>query len=340
MSPFNPSGLNRILVIQTASIGDVILATPVVEKLHHFFPGAAIDLLIKQGNEGLFKGHPFLHEVITWDKQGHKLRNLNQLVLRIRGTRYDLVVNIQRFASTGLITALSGAGITIGFDKNPFSFFFTKKIRHRIGPGIHEVQRNLELIREITDDSLQGPRLYPSPIPYPSPYPLPKRGGEAGVRYTISPASLWFTKQFPKERWVELIQRIDPSAAIYLLGSGSDIALCDGIIRDSGHPGAVNLAGRLTFLESAALMKTSKMNFTNDSAPMHLASAVEAPVTVIYCSTIPGFGFGPLSPDSAIVEIEGPLYCRPCGLHGRRACPETHFRCAREIDMNRLAARL
>jgi ADP-heptose:LPS heptosyltransferase len=82
------------------------------------------------------------------------------------------------------------------------------------------------------------------------------------------------------------------------------------------------------------------MNFTNDSAPMHLASAVDAPVTVVYCSTVPGFGFGPLSSDSCVVEIEKPLYCRPCGLHGLKACPEHHFRCALEIPANRLTARL
>jgi heptosyltransferase-2 len=102
----------------------------------------------------------------------------------------------------------------------------------------------------------------------------------------------------------------------------------------------MDLAGNLSFLESASLMKDAQMNFTNDSAPMHLASAINAPVTVIYCSTIPRFGFGPLSDDSKIVEISGELYCRPCGIHGYRSCPEKHFRCATQIDVNQLVARL
>jgi heptosyltransferase-2 len=87
-------------------------------------------------------------------------------------------------------------------------------------------------------------------------------------------------------------------------------------------------------------MKEAVMNFTNDSAPLHLASAVNAPVTVIYCSTIPGFGFGPLSGDSTIIETREKLDCRPCGLHGLKACPEKHFRCATTIDTRELVQRI
>ena len=106
--------MNTVLVIQTASIGDVILATPVVEKLHRVYPGAAIDLLVKKGNESLFDGHPFLHDILVWDKSRNKYAGLYRLASRIRKTRYDLVVNVQRFASTGLLTACSGAEMTIG----------------------------------------------------------------------------------------------------------------------------------------------------------------------------------------------------------------------------------
>ena len=82
------------------------------------------------------------------------------------------------------------------------------------------------------------------------------------------------------------------------------------------------------------------MNYVNDSAPMHLASAVNAPVCVIYCSTVPHFGFGPLSDISNIVEVKENLDCRPCGLHGHRACPKGHFKCAQQIDVQQLLANL
>ncbi|MBC7848270.1 MAG: glycosyltransferase family 9 protein, partial [Chitinophagaceae bacterium] len=86
----------------------------------------------------------------------------------------------------------------------------------------------------------------------------------------------------------------------------------------------------------AALQQDAQMNYVNDSAPMHFASAMNAPVTAVYCSTIPSFGFGPLSDKRFIVEIEEPLPCRPCGLHGRPACPLGHFNCALKIKEEQL----
>jgi heptosyltransferase-2 len=71
---------------------------------------------------------------------------------------------------------------------------------------------------------------------------------------------------------------------------------------------------------------------------MHFASAVNAPVAAIYCSTLPSFGFGPLSDKRFVIEIEEKLYCRPCGLHGHKACPQGHFRCALDIRDEQLLA--
>lgn len=330
------SDLNRFLVIQTASLGDVILTTPVLEKLHHYYPDAKIDLLVKKGNEGLFENHPFLNELLVWDKKNGKYRNLVDMLKRIRKNGYDCVINFQRFASSGLITAFSGAKLKCGFDKNPWAPVFNIKVWHEIGKtGIHETKRNLKLIESLTGEKDFHVRLYPG------------EKDEARVsEYSdtpficIAPASLWFTKQFPEEKWVEFIRRLPEDLRICFLGSAADAQLCDRIIERSGHNNSLNLAGELSFLESAALMKRSAMNFVNDSAPMHLASAVNAPVTAIFCSTVPEFGFGPLSDDSKVVEVAEELYCRPCGLHGYRSCPEGHFRCAHSISVERLVERI
>jgi heptosyltransferase-2 len=123
---------------------------------------------------------------------------------------------------------------------------------------------------------------------------------------------------------------------IYLLGAPVDHQVCESIRLAEADDTVVNLAGKLSFLESAALMKDAAMNFVNDSAPMHIASAMNAPVTAVYCSTVPSFGFGPLSDKSFVVEIQEKLSCRPCGLHGYKSCPQQHFRCAYEISNERL----
>lgn len=326
----------KILLIQTASIGDVILFTPVLEKLHAFFPDADIHLLIKSGNEALFKGHPFLSGILIWDKKNNKYGNLLRLIKEIRKEKYDLLVNAQRFASTGLVSVLSGAKTIVGFNKNPFSFLFSKRIKHQINSAaIHEIDRNLALIQFITDSERQMPRLYPTAEDQKSTLVFKQE-----EYICIAPASLWFTKQFPKEKWVEFIKKIQQNLKIYLLGSAADYELCEQIRIEGENPNCVNLAGKLSLLASAELMRDAKMNYVNDSAPMHLCSAVNAATTAIYCSTVPEFGFGPLANDSKIVEINESLYCRPCGIHGHKACPEGHFKCAYSIEVEQLLNRL
>jgi ADP-heptose:LPS heptosyltransferase len=327
--------VQKFLVIQTAFIGDVVLATALVEKLHAVFPDAHIDFLVRKGNEGLLAGHPWLHEVLVWDKKKNKLKNLWAMTRRIRRTRYDKVINVQRFAATGLLTVFSAAKETIGFDKNPLSRWFTHRIPHVISvsvtPGatppaktLHETQRNQALISAFTDDRPARPRLYPTAKDEEKVAPY-----QHGSYITISPASVWFTKQYPREKWADFIRQVPATTPIYLLGAPSDHPLCESLVAAGGK--VVNLAGQLSFLQSAALMRGAIMNYVNDSAPMHFASAVNAPVTAVYCSTLPAFGFGPLSEISYIVEVQEHLECRPCGLHGYKACPLGHFNCAYKI---------
>lgn len=318
--------MQRFLVVQTAFIGDVVLATAILEKLHQHYPDAAVDFLVRKGNEGLLQEHPFLHEVLTWDKKQSKYRHLLQLIKAIRQRRYDKLINVQRYATTGFLTAFSKAKETIGFDKNPLSFLFTRKIKHAFTAGMHETERNQALISPFTDNNAAKPRLYPSPTDKQKIKPY------QGKPYLcIAPSSVWFTKQYPKEKWISFLNQLPPKYTVYLLGAPRDKALCEEIRKASLFPFIINLAGQLNFLQSAALMEGAVMNYVNDSAPLHFASAVNAPVTAVYCSTVPAFGYGPLTDRSFIVEKKEPLNCRPCGLHGYRTCPKQHFKCAMDI---------
>ena len=326
--------MKRILVIQTAFIGDVVLATGLLEKLHLFFPDAAIDILVRKGNESLFDNHPFLNKVIMWDKKFNKYRNLLDALNLIRDTRYNKIFNLQRYSATGLLTILSGAGETIGFDKNPFSFLYTRKIRHTIAKSdnlLHEIDRNHQLIEYLTDTTPAKPKLYPSEA---------DRAAIAQYQTNpyicIAPASVWLTKQFPANKWIAFLKLLPAHYQVFLIGGSGDMALCDQIAFESNFPKVLNLAGQLSFLQSAALLESAVMNYVNDSAPLHFASAMNAPVAAIYCSTIPAFGFGPLSNKSFIIQSAQPLSCRPCGLHGKVGCPLKHFNCAKNIDSHQL----
>ena len=322
----------KILVIQTAFIGDVVLATALLESLHQQNKEASISILVRKGNEAMFKAHPFVDQVLVWDKQQHKYRHWLQLLIAMRRYRFDVVINVQRYAATGLWTALSGAKIKIGFDKNPFAFLFTHQITHQsIGNGLHEIERNHALLAPL------GALPKAKPILYPSSEDEKAVASYQGQPYLcMAPASVWFTKQYPIHQWVKVLKHIPFEGPIYLLGGPGDKGLNDQIIDQLQKPNIVNMAGRLSFLASAALQKGAVLNYVNDSAPMHFASAVNAPVAAIYCSTIPDFGYGPLSSTSFIIETKKALTCRPCGLHGKKQCPQKHFNCAETIELEQI----
>lgn len=326
----------RFLIIQTAFLGDVILATPLVEKLHQFYPEAKIDFLLRKGNEGLLLNNPHINELLIWNKKESKLANFLKIIRKVRAYRYDTVINIHRFTSSGLICLFSGAKQKIGFNKNPFSFFYTKKVKHSVSQAKHEIQRNLELINNLTDDKIVYPKLYPSEKDFIT-VERYKKINNSKLRYIcIAPTSVWFTKQFPLEKWVDFIKNINSNYKIYLIGSLLDREVCELIKSQANNMQCKNLAGTLSLLETAALIRDAEMNFVNDSAPLHIASAMNAPTRAIFCSTSPSFGFGPLATNSKVLEVKATLECKPCGLHGFNSCPKKHFLCAYNIETNDL----
>ena len=318
--------MHKILIVQTAYIGDVILATGLIESIHQAFPEAQIDFVLRKGNESLLKNHPFVNKLYIWDKKKNKFSNLIKLIGQIRKERFDLVVNLQRFFSTGLIALCAKSKNKRGYDKNPLSFCYHKKTEHFIGKN-HETYRNFSLIDDLKNIHYQKPHLYFTAEEIQKVQPL-----KSQPFVCMAPGSVWFTKQLPIAKWAELILTISDNIKIYLIGAPVDAALCNEIRLLSSHPKIEILCGKLTLTESAALMQHAEMNYVNDSAPLHLASAVNAPVTAFFCSTVPEFGFGPLS-DKSVIKQVGEMSCRPCGLHGYKSCSLRHFDCAYKIEI-------
>lgn len=320
--------IRRLLIIQTAFLGDAILATGLIEKLKSYYPDAEIDFLVRKGNEGIFKSHPVVRNVLILDKSKGKLRSLWELLGPIRSRKYDLVVNCHRYWSSGMLTVFSGSKYTVGFDKNPLSFLFSKRQVHAFD-GSHEIERNHKLVSGFTDDHPAKPKLYPPEVP--------SMFGQGKGYITISPASVWHTKEVPSDIWVRLIDALPNTLEVVLLGGPADKPRCESIKKHAAASSKICiLAGRLSLLESAQLMTSAVMNYVNDSAPMHLASAVDAPVCAVYCSTVPQFGFGPLSTISYVVQAEPSPACKPCGIHGHTACPKVHYECGNKISVSDL----
>jgi len=332
-----PACMKSVLLIQTAFIGDLILSTVLIENLHLQYPNARIDFLVRKGNEEVLQSHPHVRNVLTWDKKKGKYRSLLSLIKQIRAEQYDLVINVQRYAATGFLTGLSRGKITIGYDKNPLSFLFTKKVKHIAGTTaqpVHETERCNQLLQTITSTPVTKPGLYPSAADYAA-----IRKYQQEPYLVLAPGSVWFTKQVPVSKWTAILKHLPICQKIYIIGTKKEQAVATAIMNElPAYTNIESLAGSLSILQSAALMQGALFNLANDSAPLHIASAVNAPVIALFCSTIPGFGFTPLSDESYIVQAEAQLSCRPCGSHGKAACPKRHFDCANLINDERVAS--
>ena len=330
--------ISRILIIQSAYIGDVILTTPLLENIRNINPRAQIDVLIKHSNASVLTGHPYINQLLLWNKKEQKNRNLLRLLRQVRANRYDVVLNCHGFTSSGILTVLSRANYKVGFSNNPLAKWYDIRVHRHYSEEVHEVDRILTLLEALLSDLAivhnqleRKPKLYPK-----TEDELLVSRYRSSPYICIAPASVWFTKQFPSEKWIRLINTLPFEGKIYLLGSSDDRSTCENIKLQSQRSEVENLAGEMSLLQSALLMRGALLNYVNDSAPLHLASAVDAPVCAIFCSTVPFFGFTPLANFSEIVEVSSSLYCRPCGKHGHRNCPEKHFRCANEIQTEQL----
>lgn len=324
-----------ILIIQTAFLGDTILASSFAYQVKKCFPLARVHFFLREGNESLIDGLDFVDKVWVWEKSQGKYKALLGLILTLRKYQFEYVFNLHRHFNSGLITARMKAKEKIGFKENPLSFFYTQKVRHLIphdhnGKYYHEVQRNLLLLKEVVPslEISDEAKVYPPHLPLKEEHFSIKESEEYLV---VAPTSVWFTKQWELSKYLDLIKQV--TQKVYLIGAPSDREDCEKLIV---REGVVNLCGKLSLLESAALMKNAKRVIVNDSAPLHLASAVNAKTTAIFCSTTPRFGYFPLAQESEVVEVS--LDCKPCGLHGHQACPLGHFHCSQLIETSRVIA--
>lgn len=325
-----------ILIIQTAFIGDTILASQFARAVKEQYPHSKIHFFLRKGNESVIQGLSSIEKTWVWDKQGGKTKNLIKLILELRKIRFDMVFNLHRHFNSGLITAMMKSPLKAGFKQNPLSFFYHRKINHQIPDprGWHEVQRNLELIPDF--------KIVDNQKNYKPELPIQQKNFDKIAPYVsenyfvIAPASIWYTKAWSEAKYRDLTAALVKFGKVYFIGAATDKDLCNRIRKDIPH--TENLCGGLNLLDSAALMKQARRVFVNDSAPLHLASCVNAKTTAIFCSTVGAFGYTPLADDSVVVDVGDALSCRPCGLHGYKACPLGHFKCAEDIEIKKVIA--
>ncbi len=318
----------RILVIQTAFAGDLILATPMIEELARSRPDAEIDVLCIPSTAGLLANNPHIRTLIVYQKRAG-VRETRRVLREIRRNWYTHCIVPHRSFRSAMLARRSGARVRITFDASTASFLSTVQVPYQ--PGSHEAERNLSLLTalEIQYNPRAQARLYPSSSDYEMVRTL-LASHQAESYACIAPGSVWATKRWTEEGFTETARALASGMHVFLTGGAGDADLCSRIEAAVGTPRVISVAGRMSWLETAALIGGSRVVISNDSAPVHVAAAMQTPVVEIYGATTPDFGFSPWQTPHRIVQRMG-LSCRPCGIHGGNTCPIRTFVCMNEL---------
>lgn len=318
---------NKILVIQTAYPGDAILTLPLIQYLNKKYNTNLIDVLCIPATKEIFEASPYVNEAIIVDKKNehNSFLSLQKFVKKLKQNVYDAVFCPHRSFRSAMITLLLNVKETFGFDNSSVSYAFKNVISYNYSD--HEVKRNLLLSGDNFDEENWKilPELnYPDEITGQVNQFLSENNLNKKF-ITVAPASVWWTKQYPVEYFKKIVEELcNQDEKIILIGSEKDYELCS---RLQVNENVINSAGRFSLIGSAALLKKSKLLISNDSAPAHLGMCVDIPVLMLYCSTVPEFGFYPYNDKSFSLSYND-LKCKPCGIHGYDNCPLGTFECA------------
>jgi len=322
--------LKKILIIHTAFIGDIILSTPLIKKIKakYIDEGSSITYVTTPAGASVLKNNPDLDEIIAYDKRGtHKgFKGLYLLGKRLNYKGFDEVIIPHRYLRSSILGRLTGAPIRIGYDNASGGFLLTKKIPY--DRSKHEVEKLLSFI-ELDNFTNKKLSLYPSEIDKKKIDEIWEKNNLEGKKIIlVAPGSKWFTKKWPIEYFNELLKKLAKKSEyrIVLIGGQEESML--NMYTDKN---IINLMGKTSLLDVAELCNRSEIIVTNDSSPIHIASAFEKlHIVAIFGATTKELGFFPWSKNSEVLENNN-LDCRPCGLHGGDKCPKGHFKCMLDI---------
>ncbi|NME36011.1 MULTISPECIES: glycosyltransferase family 9 protein [Fusobacterium] len=317
----------RILIIHTAFIGDIVLSTPLIKKIKDIYPDSDITYVTTPSGEAILKNNPHLNNIIVYDKRGeHKgLSGVWQLGKRLRYENFNMVIVPHRYLRSSVLAWLSRSPIRIGYDIASGKCLFTQKIKY--DKTKHEVEKLLSFIAPENKQRYEI-ELYPSESEKEKISNIWKENNLEDKKVVIlAPGSKWFTKQWPVEYFNEVIEKlkVNKNIGIVVVGGKEEENL--PIVKD----GVVDLRGKTSLLQLADVLSRGDIVVTNDSSPIHIASAFKKPrILAIFGPTVKEFGFFPWSLNSKVFEVEN-LNCRPCGIHGGKSCPKKDFQCMKKI---------
>ena len=319
--------MKNILIVKPSALGDVIQATCVLPVLKGAFPGVRISWLVFEHNSEIVRGHPLVDQVLAVRRRGIGFTALPDLIRSLRTPGFDAVIDLQGLLRSAVLTRLTGCGRRIGFadGREQSPLFYTEKYelpRH----SMHAVDRYLALCQRL------GAGVPAEPV-----FPIPVRDvhrarvsgllgdfGEGRPLVVVNPTAKWQSKRWPAASFAAVADILcrQCNAGVVLVGGPSETAIVSEVAALMTHP-FLDLSGRISIMELAALLERADLFLGNDSGPMHLASATRTPTVALFGPTDPR-RTGPYNPKARVVNAR--LDCMPCF---RRSCERP--RCMEEL---------
>jgi heptosyltransferase-2 len=315
----------KLLVIQTAYLGDLIMSTVIFKNLRAIYPDAVIDVLVNSTNQKVLINNPHIRRIYVINKSNltAKLFALIKYIYLFRQEKYDIAISLQLHLTNSLLMYLSGIPFRLGAKRQ-------KLLTHPIvyPKHIHIRERIGLILKTLHDQPFDlNSELFPSKEDRA--YINREYIHSTNLKIGFAPGSIRETKKWPFEYYNRLIEILPSDLDVYLIGGKNDKECCEKLKGLNPAKRIWNTAGDLSILQSAALIDELDLLISNDSAPLHIANAMNTPVFAFFGPTVREFGCYPYREHDKILEVD--ISCRPCGRHGGKKCPLGHHNCMRLI---------
>ncbi len=321
----------KILVVQTAFIGDLVMSTPIFPALRKIFPDSQIDVLVIPSSAIILKHNPYINNILTFDKKKNIFRKITEIIRLLfyfQKNKYDIGIALQSSLTTAFMMLLGGVRTRVGN-----RHFWSTTNRVTIPKGLHIRQRTMQYLKPFSEEVFSDETeifLDKAEIELAEQITSTARSNNQKI-IVIAPGSVRFTKMWSTSKFENLAKKLaENNFKVFLIGSKAESQICNSIQNNVKHPNLENYCGKLNLLESAALIKMSDLLVCNDSAPLHLGNAVKTRVFAIFGPTVKQFGCYPYRDGDKLIEVD--LECRPCSAHGGNSCPLGHHNCMNLIN--------
>ena len=319
----------KILIIRFSSIGDIVLTTPVVRVLHQQL-NAEVHYLTKPAFALIVEANPYVSKVIPLSD------DFRETISLLKTENYDHIIDLHHNLRSKRIKIALGKPSS-SFHKLNFEKWLIVNFKINRLPAKHIVDRYLEAaaFTGIKKDE-SGLDFF---IPQDIKIEVSENPGIEEPYAAIVIGAAHATKCLTTTQIAKICEYLQ--MPVLLLGGKQEAEKAEMIIQNTSNKNVKNACGRLDLFQSALKVKNAATIITHDTGLMHIAAALKKPQVVVWGNTIPEFGMYPYYGNENInwisFEQKG-LYCRPCSKIGYQSCPEKHFRCMLDHDLQQIAS--